>query len=115
MGATRAAVVRWVAGKERGPDAFRSTAVLYADGALTCNEENLSMELRGKRLGLSFDFVHKVVANEVYLEGRSFGENLERHSSVIKCDPLINCLAVGLAENSKSKGQSYCKQYFSAA
>lgn len=39
--------------------------VLYAAGLLTPSEGNLSVEIRGKRLGGSFDFVYTAVADEV--------------------------------------------------
>lgn len=41
------------------------TGVLYAGGLLPFSEGNLSMELRGKCLGESFDFVYEVVADAV--------------------------------------------------
>lgn len=51
----------------RLPDGARChhSVVLYAGRALNPNGGNLSKGLRGKGLGVSFDFVYKVIGDEV--------------------------------------------------
>lgn len=44
-------------------DASNLNVILYAGSALTTSEWNLSRELRGERLGVSFDFVYEVPAH----------------------------------------------------